>query len=389
MPEPIMFPDYSGSGLINLMQSIASACGGAVRHYPELRALPAKRLSEARHIVLLVADGLGQKMLDTLPGAHNLRRQHLSTMSSVFPSTTASAIPSFMSGLAPAGHGLTGWHMYFSEIGQTLAVLPMSRRAEASGTRPPTPPSELFDYPTLYQQLDRESWVLAPRTIAGSPFNAWHSRGAQTIAYSGLAELFGQLAGLLKEAVQPRLIYAYYPDLDTLAHRFGCTSMPLQKALAAFDHAFASFVGENQGCNTWLLVTADHGFIDSPPARVISLDDHPALAVLLRRPLCGERRAAYAYVEAAQHAAFEAYINQHLSHAVDLRRSRELIEAGLFGPHPVHPRLSERVGDFTLLMRENWTIKDWLPGEKHYRMLGVHGGISCDEMLIPLMAARL
>ena len=57
---------------------------------------------------------------------------------------------------------------------------------------------------------------------------------------------------------------------------------------------------------------------------VTSMKD-PALAVLLRRPLCGERRAAYAYVEAAQHAAFEAYINQHLSHAVDLRRSRELI----------------------------------------------------------------
>lgn len=95
-----MFPDYCGSGLINLMQSVANACGGQVQRYPELHALPAERLSEARHIVLLVADGLGQKMLDTLPGTHHLRRQHLSTMSSVFPSTTASAIPSFMSGLA-------------------------------------------------------------------------------------------------------------------------------------------------------------------------------------------------------------------------------------------------------------------------------------------------
>ena len=384
-----MFPDYCGSGLINLMQSVANACSGQVQRYPELHALPAERLSEARHIVLLVADGLGQMMLDTLPGTHHLRRQHLSTMSSVFPSTTASAIPSFMSGLAPAGHGLTGWHMYFSEIDQTLAVLPLSTRAEASNTLPLALPSQLFDYPTLYQQLDRECWVLAPRTIAGSPFNAWHSRGARTIAYAGLAELFGQLAALLKEATQPRLIYAYYSDLDALAHRFGCTCMPLQKAVAAFDQSFARFVDENQGSNAWLLVTADHGFIDSPPERVISLDDHPALAVFLHRPLCGERRAAYAYVEPAQHAAFEAYIKQYLSHAVDLRRSRELIKAGLFGPPPVHHRLSERVGDYTLLMRANWTIKDWLPGEKHYQMLGVHGGISTDEMLIPLITARL
>ena len=40
-------------------------------------------------------------------------------------------------------------------------------------------------------------------------------------------------------------------------------------------------------------------------------------------------------------------------------------------------------------MKENWTIKDWLPGEKRYRMLGVHGGTSADEMRVPLVAVRV
>ena len=70
-------------------------------------------------------------------------------------------------------------------------------------------------------------------------------------------------------------------------------------------------------------------------------------------------------------------------------RSDQLIAAGWFGPAPYHPRLSTRVGDYTLLMKDNWTIKDWLPEEKRYTMLGVHGGISSNEMRVPLIALRV
>ena len=68
--------------------------------------------------------------------------------------------------------------------------------------------------------------------------------------------------------------------------------------------------------------------------------------------------------------------------------SSDLINAGWFGPPPYHPRLAARVGDYTLVMKDDWTIKDQLPGEKQHRMLGVHGGVSGDEMVVPLIAVR-
>jgi hypothetical protein len=40
-------------------------------------------------------------------------------------------------------------------------------------------------------------------------------------------------------------------------------------------------------------------------------------------------------------------------------------------------------------MKDDWTIKDWLPGEKPFRMLGVHGGASRDEMEIPLIVLKV
>ena len=387
--SPTLLPDYAGHSIVNLMQSIATACGSTEARYPQLPALPATQLGAARHIVLLVIDGLGQHTLAGHPACPNLQRHAIGTMTSVFPSTTASAITTFMTGLAPAQHGLTGWHMHLEEIDQTLSILPLTPRCEAAKMLPAALPARLFEHASLFQQLDRECWALAPKSIAGSPFNAWHSRGARSIAYETMPEMFSRLSDLLREEKTPRYIYAYFPDLDTHSHRYGTDSKQAKQTLAAVDAVFGEFLRDVHGSDSWLIATADHGFIDSPAERVISLDDHPQLAALLTRPLCGERRAAYCYVSENNRSAFEAYIEQHLAHCTDLRRSGELIAAGWFGPPPYHPRLASRVGDYTLVMKDNWTIKDWLPGEKRYAMLGVHGGISDNEMTVPLIALRL
>ncbi len=388
MTNSTTLPEYGDGCIVNLVQSLANACGSRSRRYPPLAELPPAAMAGARHVVLLVIDGLGQRTLADNPAGH-LRRHQKATLRSVFPSTTATAITTFMTGLAPAQHGLTGWHMRLDEIDETLAILPLTPRGEPARQAPPDLPSRLFTYPTLFSQLDRECWALAPQSIAGSPFNAWHARGATTLAYNTPAEMFGRLAALLKNSARPRYIYAYYPDLDTVSHRHGTRSEQAQQTLAIFDALFGEFLNGAQGSDSWLLATADHGFIDSPPERIVCLDDHPQLAALLARPLCGERRAAYAYVAAHNRPAFAAYLREHLAHCVDLRVSAKLIAAGWFGPPPFHPRLAARVGDYTLLMKDNWTIKDWLPGEKRHKMLGVHGGISSDEMLVPLIALKV
>jgi hypothetical protein len=231
--------------------------------------------------------------------------------------------------------------------------------------------------------------VIAPQSIAGSAFNTWHARGAQSIAYRSLPEIFASISELTQEKLKPRYIYAYYPDLDSHSHRYGTDSRQAQQTLAAFDAHFGELRRRLRGSNTWLLVTADHGFIDSPGRRVIDVDDHPQLAALLQRPLCGERRVAYCYVAEAKRPAFETYVRRHLGRACHLYASEQLIAAGWFGPPPYHRALASRVGDYTLLMKDNWTIKDWLPGEKRYTMLGVHGGTSSSEMRVPLIAVRV
>jgi len=137
-----------------------------------------------------------------------------------------------------------------------------------------------------------------------------------------------------------------------------------------------------------VIVTGDHGLIDSGPDRLIELDRHPDLAATLRLPLCGDRRAAYCYVHPEQRDAFERYVRMHLADCATLVESRTLVEQGYFGLGLPHPRLLERVGDYTLLMQGTWAIKDWLPGERRYAHIGLHGGLSPEEMYVPLVVAE-
>lgn len=120
--------DYAGGGIFNLMQSVAQACGAPASGHAQCAVLPAERLAEARHLVLFVIDGLGLSTLAMLQESSCLRRHLIGSLSSVFPSTTASAITTFMTGLAPSQHALTGWHVQLDEIDDMLAILPMTVR---------------------------------------------------------------------------------------------------------------------------------------------------------------------------------------------------------------------------------------------------------------------
>src|SRR5688572_10159349 len=124
-----MKPDYSGGSLVNLIASIVEARGGSRLHAP-LRNLPDAPLREARNLVLLVIDGLGDNYLMRRGAGGELARRRRASLTSVFPSTTASAITTSYTGRTPLEHGLTGWFTYFGAAGCVSAALPFRSRGD-------------------------------------------------------------------------------------------------------------------------------------------------------------------------------------------------------------------------------------------------------------------
>ncbi len=385
----MILPDYAGGSIVNLMRSLGDACGAQPLPYAPLRDLKVSLRDTARHIVLLLIDGLGYHYLQRHGAGGHLQRRLHARLTSVFPSTTASAVTSFLSGLAPQQHALTGWHMYFAELDAIAAVLPLTPRGAGAFEAPPGAlPRRLFGHASFVERIGRRATLVSPQAIATSEFNRYHCGSAAVRSYRTLAELFEQTAAAVRESPEPSYTYAYYPELDSLAHRHGVGSGEVAAQFAALDEAFGAFLGALAGSDSVVLACADHGFIDSPPGRCIDLAQHPALAATLDRPLCGEARAVYCYVRPGAAGRFGDYVRETFGECMDAFTGRELLEQGWFGPGAADPRLASRIGDYVLVMRENWTLRDWLPGEKRHVQIGVHGGVSEDEMYVPLVLAR-
>jgi hypothetical protein len=380
-------PDYAGGSIVNLMASIEAACGGN-SPYPVLRALPPAELADARNVILLVIDGLGYEHL-ARSHADALRKGLRDRITSVFPSTTASAVTTFLTGLAPQQHGLTGWFTYFKELGSVAAVLPFQpRHGGASYRESGIDAATLFRHTPFFDKISVPSYVVSPQWIVHSDFNAAHAGRAQRIGYRTLEGMFQAIAEIVRSNAERKYIYAYYPELDAQAHQHGVSSPQVEQVLSSLDSAFVQFMAAIQGSGSSVVVTADHGIVDTVPERRIELDQHPALAESLVLPLCGEPRVAYCYVHPEKTAQFEDYGSSQLSEQAWLFNSRQLVEEGWFGPGPPHPRLIERVGHYALVMRGNYVIKDWLLGEHRYTHAGVHGGVSAAEMFVPLIVVR-
>ncbi|GMR03584.1 MAG: alkaline phosphatase family protein [Gammaproteobacteria bacterium] len=382
-------PDYQGGGIVNLMTSIIHAFDGAPSRYPPLKLLDPVSLRATKNIVLLVIDGMGHDFL-TRTGRESTLHEHLKgSMTSVFPPTTAAAITTFLTGQAPQQHGLTGWFTYFSELGTILAVLPF--RPRLAGTPLGTAgidAAEFYGHEPVFDRINAPSFVVSPGRIAYSDFNAAHAGKAGIRAYSSLAGLFRTIKDVLREGKGRQYIHAYWSELDRLAHDHGIESPEVAAHFTDIDKVFGRFLKAIKGTDTMVIVVADHGFIDGGPDYCIELDDHPRLKETLLIPLCGERRLAYCYVHANKRKQFEDYIQTELADYAQLFRSEDLITQGYFGLGPPHPQLKARIGDYTLAMTGNYTIKDWLPGERYHVHIGSHGGLSEQEMRVPLIVVQ-
>lgn len=379
-PDPLRpdRPDYAGGGFVNLIASLVEARGGRPRHAP-LALLRQAELAAPRNVVLLIVDGLGSSYLDALPGGGHLARRRRGDLSAVFLPTTASAITTSFTGATPLEHGLTGWFSYFGAAGCVGAPLPCIRRGDRSPLAAAT--GDLYREPPYFPGLADRCIVVTWNAIAASPYNRHHNAGTEMRTYADLDGLVAQTAAAVRSGSGRKFIYAYWWQFDALAHEFGVASPQVRRHFDLLDAAFGRLMDSLSGTDTLVVATADHGFLDCPPDEALDLPVH--LARQLRFPLCGERRLAFCHVQ--DEKAFVRDAKEYFGARADVRPSRELVDEGWFGPGDAHPQFAERVGDVALIMRGRATVKDWLPGEPRHLHVGNHGGISADELRIPLI----
>jgi len=384
------FPDYRGGSLVNLMSSILQATGGASSYAP-LTLLPPESLAQSTNIVLLVLDGFGYEFLMRQAEQTVFHRHLAGKITSIFPSTTAAGITTFMTGLAPQQHAVTGWFMLLKELGCVATTLKFQPRCcEASLLRRDVTPPALYGNGTsIFAQMRRATYSVDLASLINTDYNSRMNDCPHRFSFSTFPECLQQLGTIIAQNHDPKFIFTYWSSIDDLSHVYGAHSIEAVRHFYEISDMLDAWLDQLRGTDTTLIITADHGLIDTDMAHTIQVKQHPALRETLTLPICGEARAAFCYVRPSKTAQFEQYIQREFDGICDLYRSEALIENGLFGLFDADPRLFDRIGDYAILMRSNYVIRDFLLGEKETYYVGYHGGLSAEEMFVPLVVMRL
>ncbi|MFH0923303.1 MAG: alkaline phosphatase family protein [Candidatus Falkowbacteria bacterium] len=390
-------PNYKNGSVVNLMSSIEKSFG-CFPQYQGLDILNSYKLEKSKNVVLIVIDGLGYEYL-IKNGKSSILYKHLKKkITSVFPSTTASCIPTFATGVAPSQHALTGWFMYLKETGMAATIINFtSRSGEMPLYKHGIRIKNIFNQKTIFEKIKANSYAIQHQNYIDSEFNNAIIKAEHKLPYSDLSGFFRQIKKAITCNQNRKYIYAYWHYFDSVCHKYGVASKQALKHFKQIDKEFSNFLNIINGTGATVIVTADHGLIDYGKAEMIELDKHPELADTLIIPLCGEPRVAYCYVNPFKIKQFENYVKNNLSKYCKAHKSEDLVKKGYFGLFATNEKLFDRIGNYALIMKENYVIIDFVLGEEERRnkkkivegsYRGAHGGTSKEEMFVPLIVVN-
>ena len=375
-------PDYNGGSIVNLMSSIKSVFNSDYLYNPlmDFDIAPYKD----RDIVFIVIDGLGYDFLMKHGNNSFLKTNIRKKITSVFPSTTASAFTSLSTGVAPQQHGLTGWFIFLKETGILTSILPFVSRAGGISLSN-IPFTDIYDQESFFHDLNVNSFYILNENYVNSQCSKILGKGSRRMAFTDIDSFIRRIKNVLDCSGERKFLFAYWDKFDETCHKEGVNSRAAREHFYMLDKEICSLADSLKEEDVALILTSDHGLIDTSKERTVNLSDHSPLAETLTLPLSGEPRVAYCYVHPERTLDFENYVADRLHKYCDLYKSRELIEKNFFGLFEPNKKLYHRTGDYTLIMKENYIIKDLLSGEASKDFKGVHGGVSGGEMYVPLI----
>jgi hypothetical protein len=378
-------PAYGGGSLSDVLPGALAALGvpGA-----DPLGLATGPLHEVQVVAVLLVDGLGHQLIPraapVAPGLADLAagRADAATarvITAGFPSTTPTSLVSLGTGAPPGAHGLVGFSLLVPETGRVLNHLDWGNDPDPLRWQP---------LPTLFQRAEAAgvpAHVVSRSAFAASGLTVAAYRGGRYAGAEGVDGLADRMLGLIRAATRPTLVYGYHPDLDKAGHQHGLNSPQWMTAAADVDRLLGRLI-DGLPPGAALVVTADHGQIDVPPAHRFDIDGDDRLRAGVRT-VAGEPRMRLVYAEPGAATDVLATWREVLGDAAWVLPRDTAIAEGWFGPvTEAHvPRIGDVVaachGDYAVLATRSESARV-------AELVAFHGSATAAEMCIPLLTVR-
>jgi hypothetical protein len=369
MTAEFLTPAYGDRSLADVLPAAGRALGVDIG--PEAAGLV---LPEASGYVVFLVDGLGYELLRDHPEEAPFLHAHLGSPATVgVPTTTATSLTSFGTGLPPGSHGVVGFTSRIPGTEELLNALSWSKQVDPRAWQP---------HRTAFDRLAAagvHTTVVNRRDFEGSGLTVAGFRGADFVGADRVGERLA--AAQAAAGRSPSLTYLYDGDLDWTGHRYGVDSVHWEQQLAMTD-ASVEHLREALPADVRIVVVADHGMVDSGAEDRIDLAEHPELEDGLFL-FGGEARFRHLYCRSGAVDDVVATWKAKVGDRAEVLHRDEAIARGWFGEvdNAVRPRL----GDVVVAARGSFSVMSSTHFHYETRLVGLHGSLTSAEMLIPVI----
>lgn len=396
-----VYPDYDGYSFHRVVPTALSALDAAVGP-----TLPGDVFdgveTDVDRVLFVLLDGFGDSLWrEHAPDHVFLRRLGergtVTPLTSVFPSETAAAIPSMHAATTAARHGAIGWFQWLEEVDGMVQTLPFTTPdGEPADEAHGADWSMVMDVEPVYGAAAEQGVAtvqLQPDSIVPSDDEDDASADHETVGYEDVAGMAATVRRRLSTATGPTFIECYVPNVDSAAHESGVASPAVETQVRTVTECLRRELVDGLdpavADRTLVVLTADHGLLDTDPATNVDLSALDGVWEHRRLdrggepiPPAGSGRNVHLFLAEGTVPAVRDAVERQVD-AVTFTRE-EAIETGLFGPE-ASERFRRRCGDLVVVPRRKtlWHEAD----ERAY--VGMHGGLSREEMLVPFATARL
>lgn len=363
-------------------------------------------------VALLFIDALGWRFIEPRLQKNKVVKKLvskgvLSKLTSVFPSTTSAALTSMNSGMEPTETEIIEFRQYNEKVNDIIMPIRFKHGYDNKVDLVKDfqlLPADLYPKKSVYSLLSDQgvnSTTFLGDSYAKSEFNRSLSNGSEIYPYLTPVEafyLFSEKINSTKEG--KNFIYLYLDLIDEIAHKYGAGSaeldLEIDNTLRLIDELVLSKTQGKAG-KTLLLITADHGHDVFDPEETIYINKViPEFESYLRKnskgtPILpgGSAKDVFLYVNPEHLELAKAKLEEALKDRAEIYFSNDLLEQGFFGTKQPTMGFKKVIGDLVILPYNGQSVW-WYRGDKYLKQSkGQHGGLSRNEVEIPLFAYSL
>lgn len=358
-------------------------------------------------VVLFLIDGFGWRFFEKFQQSpffeQVARLGTVGKLTSQFPSTTSAHITTIHTGMPVGEHGIFEWYYYEPTLDAVIAPLlfsfagtPERDTLKAAGVKP----RSLFPFQPIYRGLKKKnvtSTIFQAREYTPSTYSESAFAGATTRGFKSLTESLVNLSEALAKSAPPSYFFLYYDKVDSISHEYGPESpqtiAEIQTLLLIMEHIFLKAMS-NSKKKILFLMTADHGQSEVDPKTTIYINRDPAFAGVekfmktdrqggLIVP-AGSARDFFLYTRDEAVDEAQAFLASRLEGRAEVRKVADMMAEGYFGP-VVSTTFRSRVGNLVILPYRGESVWWYEKDKFEQRFLGHHGGLTIQEMEIPLL----